>query len=89
MELKEPNASRLVGGAKMWNGLAPHPHVIDKYLGGYLRREEFQSHTRPQIQGSSVRKISPHNFWLQKPVGIEPVAETAGAPSGSFYTTHT
>ena len=34
-------------------------------------------------QGSSARKISPYNFWLQKPVGIELVEETSGAPSSS------
>ena len=32
----------------------------------------------PPAQDSSARKISPHNFWLQKPVGIESVEETAG-----------
>ena len=32
-------------------------------------------------QGSSARKISPHNFWLQKPVGNELVEETSGVPS--------
>ena len=32
-------------------------------------------------QGSSARKISLHNFWLQKSMGIELVEETAGAPS--------
>ena len=37
----------------------------------------------PTAHSSSARKISPHNFWLQKPVGIESVEETAGAPSSS------
>ena len=34
----------------------------------------------PPAQVSSVRKINPHNFWLQKTVGIESVKETARAP---------
>ena len=34
------------------------------------------------IQGSSVRRTSPHNFWLQKPAGIESVEENSGVPTG-------
>ena len=34
MELKKPHPSRLVGGARMQNGLVPYPHVVDKHLGG-------------------------------------------------------
>ena len=30
-------------------------------------------------QDTSARKISPHNFWLQNPAGIESVEEDAGA----------
>ena len=37
----------------------------------------------PPVQGSSVWKISPHNFWLQKPAGTESVEETSGVPSSS------
>ena len=37
---------------------------------GYLRSEESQPHTRPLAHSSRARKISPHNFWLQKPVGM-------------------
>ena len=32
IKLKKP--SRLVGEAKTQNGLVPHPHVVDKHLGG-------------------------------------------------------
>ena len=48
---------------------------------GYLGSEETQPHTRPPAQGPSAKKVSPHNFWLQKPVGFMLVEETAGAPS--------
>ena len=34
MDLKKPHSFRLVGGAEMKNGLVPHPHVVDKNLGG-------------------------------------------------------
>ena len=37
----------------------------------------------PPAQDSSARKVSPHNFWLQNPAGIESVEETSGAPSSS------
>ena len=30
----------------------------------------------PLAQGSSAKEGSPHNFWLQKPAGIESVEET-------------
>ena len=41
---------------------------------GYLSSQESQPHTSPlPAQGSSARKITPHNFWLQNPVGIESV----------------
>ena len=60
----------------MQNRQVPHPNVVDKNLGGYLGSEESQHHTRPPAQGSSARKISSHNFWLQKPAGIELVEET-------------
>ena len=38
----------------------------------------------PLAKGFSVRKISPHDFWLQKPARIELVEETVGAPSSSL-----
>ena len=43
----------------------------------------------PPAQGSSARKTSPHNFWLQKPAGIETVEESAGAPRSPSQRTHT
>ena len=54
-----------------------------KIREGYLRSEESQPHTKPLTPGLSARRISPHNFWLQKPVGIESVEETFRVP-GSF-----
>ena len=71
-ELKKPHPSRLVGGAEMWNRQVPHPHVADKNLVGISWEQEVSaSHKTPQARVSSnARKISPHNFWLQKLVGI-------------------
>ena len=67
-----------------------HTHM-DKN-SGYLRSDESQTQTMLPAQDSSARKISPHNFWLQKPMGIELVEEAAGAQSSSFlgnpHTTH-
>ena len=34
----------------------------------------------PRTQGSSPRKISPQNFWLQKPVRIESVEKNFWRP---------
>ena len=54
-----------------------------KIQEGYLGTEESQLYTRLPAQGSSAKKISPHNFWLQKPVGIESVEEISRVPSNS------
>ena len=35
----------------------------------------------PLAHGSSARKISPYNLWLQNPAGIESMEETSGVPS--------
>ena len=43
----------------------------------------------PPAQGSSARKISSHNFWLQKTVETEFVEEAAGVLSNSTWGTHT
>ena len=67
----------------MWNGLVPYPHLRVKIQEGYLMSEESQPQTILPTQGSSARKISPHNFWLQNPVGIDWVEETARTPSSS------
>ena len=40
-------------------------------------------------QDSSARKISSHDFWLQKPAGIELVEEAAGTLSSSSWGTYT
>ena len=60
-----------------------------KIQEGYLRSEESQPTPGPLAQGSSARKISPHNFWLQNSVGIESVEETSGAPCSSSQRTST
>ena len=63
--IKEETTSRLVGGMETKNGLVPHSHVVGKNPEGYLGSKGTQSHTRLlPVQGSSARKISPHNFWL-------------------------
>ena len=62
---------------------------MDKDPEGYLRGKESQLHTRTPTRGSSARKISPHNFRLLKPVGIESVEENSGAPSKPSKRTHT
>ena len=54
-----------------------------KIQEGYLRSEESQPTPGPLAQGSSARKISPHNFWLQNSEDIELVEETSGVPSRS------
>ena len=67
------------GADKEWAGPTS---VWIKIWEGYLRSEESQPHTRPApAQGSSARKVNPHNFWLQKPLGVESVEKTSGAPS--------
>ena len=38
-ELKKPHPSRLIGGAKMPNGLVPHSCVVDKSLGGISQEQ--------------------------------------------------
>ena len=49
-ELKKPHPFRLEGVAEKWNGLVPHPCMVDvwwiKIWERYLRNEEYQSHTR-------------------------------------------
>ena len=66
----------------MWNGQVPHLHVVDKIREGYLKSEEFQAHTGHPSPGFQCQK-SPHNFWLQKPAGIDMVEVTTGVPSNS------
>ena len=77
-ELKKPHPSRLVEGAEMRNGLVPHPNMVDKNFGRDISGVRSPSPTPgPLAQSSSARKISLHNFWLQKPAGIESVEETS------------
>ena len=67
----------------MRNGLVPNPCVVDTNLGGISGEQGAPVPYQTPAQGSSARKISPHNFWLQKPLGIESVEETTGVPSSS------
>ena len=67
MELKKPQPSILVGGMQMQKRLVPHPRVVSKNSGGIS-----WDNSDP---GFHARKKSPHNFWLQKPAGIESVEE--------------
>ena len=48
-----------------------------KIWEAYLRSEECHTHTRHPSPGFQGQEISPHNFWLQKPVGIKSVEETS------------
>ena len=61
--------------------------------GGYKIRRISQARSPspkagPPAQGPSGRNVSPHNFQLQKPAGIESVEETSGAPSSSSEPIH-
>ena len=86
MELKKTHPSTLVRGEETWNTLVSHPCVVDKNSERYPGSKESQPPTAipgPPAQGSHVRRISPYNFWLQKPVGTELVEETSRVPSSS------
>ena len=84
MKLKKPLPSRLVGGVETWNRLVPYPRVVDKNPGGISRVWGVQLHTKScTAQASSAKKISPHDFWLQKPAEIKLVEETLGVSSSS------
>ena len=81
-ELKKPHPSRLVGGVKTWMSWS-HSHWI-KIWEGYLRSEESQPHTKPPNPGFQSQEDKSPQFWLQKPVRIEPGEETSGSSSSSF-----
>ena len=84
MELKKLHPSRLVRRVETQNKLVPHPHMVDKNLGEISRAGRSPApHQNPYLaQGSSVRKINLHNFWLQTPAEIELVEESSGVPKG-------
>ena len=44
--------------------VVPNPHVVDKNQEGYLERRDVSPTPDHPAQGSSARKVSPHNFWL-------------------------
>ena len=62
----------------MWNRQS-HTHLwwikIRRDISQLRDPSPIPDHTAP---GSSARKISPHNFWLLKPVGVGVAEETAG-----------
>ena len=67
----------------MWNRLVSHPHVVDKNLGGLSWEQGVPATYQVPTPGFRDKKISPHNFWLQKSAGIESVKENAEAPNSS------
>ena len=60
--------------------------VVEKFGKDILGAKSPSPTQGPTVQSSSARKISPHNFWLQKPVGIDLVEENSGASSSSSYS---
>ena len=49
----------------------PYSQVVDKSQEGYtLGVSDSSPRTYHTAQCFSSRKINPHNFWLQKPVGV-------------------
>ena len=83
IELRKHLHPHWQGGCRCRTGWS-HTHVWRiKTQEGYLKSKESQPYTRPLAQGSSARKVSPHNFWLQKLAGIESVEETSGPPNSS------
>ena len=79
--IKETMSIQTVGGVQTWNGLDCTLLWCIKIWEGYLGSKESQPHTRSPAQGYSARKVSPHNFWLQKPTGIESVGKNHWSPS--------
>ena len=65
----------------MWNGLDPHPHVVDKNSGGTSWEQGVPAPHQDPSPGFQLQEDKSHSFWLQKPAGIESVGETSGAPS--------
>ena len=56
----------------------PTPTMVDKSSGGISWGHRApHPHWAPSLD-SRARKISPHNFWLQRPVRIELVGEATG-----------
>ena len=95
MGLKKSHPFRLIEGAERQNGLVPH-QPMDENLEGISQEQGVPApHQVPPAQSSGARKISPHNFWLQNPAGIESVEETSRVsssplkePTPGFTKTH-
>ena len=69
-ELKKLHSSRLVGGVHMWNGLVSQPRVVGKNLGEISQKQGVPG---PPPKVPLPGRLSPYNFGLQKPAGIEMV----------------
>ena len=73
----------ICGDAEMWNRWS-HTHIWWIKIGRYtLGPRDPSLITDHPAQGSSTRKISPHNFLLKKSVGVGTAEETVGF-SGIF-----
>ena len=83
LELKKPHPPRIVEGTQKQNGLVPDPRVVVKFGKDISGAGNPRPTPGPPAKGSSAKKISPHNFWLQEPMGIELVEEPSGASSSS------
>ena len=67
MKLKKPHPSRLVGEAEMWNGLVPHPRVVDKNSGGIF--QESQPLTRSPSPGDQCQEDKSPQYLAAKTSG--------------------
>ena len=83
-ELKKPHPSRLVGRVQSRMGWLNTNVWGIKIWEGYLGARSTSPTPVPAAQGSSARKISPHNFWLQKLAETEAVEEIARIQSSSY-----
>ena len=69
-ELKKPHASRLLGGVETCNRLIPQPRMVYKNLGGYLRSEESEHHSRFLIQCSVPGRLTPITSGCKNKLGF-------------------
>ena len=71
-DLKKPHLSRQIGGAETGNHVSkdtvwleravPHSHVVDKIGRDILGAGDPSPRSDGAAQGSTARKIKPHNF---------------------------
>ena len=74
-------------GDKVWHGVVvvvvaersvPHSGVVDKIVRDTLGMSNPSLTSGHTTQDFSTGMIKPHNFWLEKPMGLMVVGETAG-----------